>query len=208
MGHVGSVNIMPAANCGTGWAMNVSVPFFGVGGGKSDISQFCLSQQAAQTAINAGLVAKDNGMVATGLASLRKLHVEFDDAARLVIANLKKPCAKAAASISAIMLTDDDLQCDDAYLKGTREFVQALETPVAVPAPVTVQFPDTMNVRVVNDTLKVEGTVDAHVEGVVKTKEQYTPRKGPRQPMPVTIVGTPQVEVTKTPCVTTCAPKP
>lgn len=194
MGYVGSVNIIPASNCGTGWAMNVSIPFFGVGGGKSDISNFCLSQQAAQTAINAGLVAKDTGMVATGLKGLRNLHPEFDAAAKSVIVNLKKPCAAQAAKISAIMLTDDDLQCDGAYIQGTRDFVQQLEAaaaPAAAPKDVTVnvQFPDRMKVE---------------IDGVVQTKEQYTPRKGPpAKPRPL------QVEIVKMPCTTVCpAPAP
>ncbi len=186
MGNVGSVAIVPAANCGTGWALNVSVPFFGAGGGRTGIDQQCLSMQAAQTAINAGLVARDSGMVATGLAGLRNLHIEFDAAATTVIANLKKPCAAEMAKVSAMMLTDPDMQCDE--ILG---FVKELEKAETAPVRAEQQV---VNVRVVNDA-----PLDVSVDGVVKTKEQYTPRKGPapkKEPL--------QVEVVKMPCTTAC----
>jgi hypothetical protein len=143
MGNVASTMIVPTGNCGSGFALNVSVPFVGIGGGKTSQDHFCLSQEAANTAINAGLVAKDTGMVAAGLGGLRKLHPEFDAAAHEVVANLKKSCAKKAGEISAMVLTEE-LECDGPYVAGTREFAETLEAPivpVAAPAPVFVPAP-------------------------------------------------------------------
>lgn len=143
MGNVASTMIVPAGNCGSGYALNVSVPFVGIGGGKSSQDHFCLSQEAANTAINAGLVAKDTGMVASGLGALRKLHPEFDAAAHVVVANLKLSCAKKAGEISAMVLTEE-LECDGPYVAGTREFAETLEAPivpVVAPAPVFVPAP-------------------------------------------------------------------
>lgn len=160
MGNVAATTIIPAGNCGEGWALNVSIPFFGAGGGKTTQSKFCLSQDAAKAAINAGLVAQDTGMVATGLAGLRNLHPEFDAAANTVVENLMKPCAAQAAKISAIMLTQPGLQCEGKYVAGTEGFIQSLQ---AAPAPVVPAEP--LRVEIVN-------TVPVKIEGVVRTKEE------------------------------------
>ena len=168
MGNVAATTIIPAGNCGEGWAMNVSIPFFGAGGGKTTQSKFCLSQDAAKAAINAGLVARDTGMVATGLAGLRNLHPEFDAAANIVVDNLMKPCAAQAAKISAIMLTQPGLKCEGKYVAGTEAFIQSLQAP----APVVPAAP--LRVEIVNVVpVAVQGNVSVKVDGVVRTKEEH-----------------------------------
>ncbi|MGZ9097968.1 MAG: hypothetical protein ACXW30_06715 [Micavibrio sp.] len=193
MGNVASTTIIPAGNCGEGWAMNVSIPFFGAGGGKTTQSKFCLSQDAAKAAINAGLVAQDTGMVATGLAGLRNLHPEFDAAANTVVDNLMKPCAAQAAKISAIMLTQPGLQCEGKYVAGTEAFVQALQAP----APVVPAAP--LRVEIVNVVpVSVQGDVSVKVDGVVRTKEE---RPAVRHTRPATPrPAAPVVAAPKDPC--------
>ncbi|GEM_PF-6729777 len=173
MGNVAATTIIPAGNCGEGWALNVSIPFFGAGGGKTTQSKFCLSQDAAKTAINAGLVAQDTGMVATGLAGLRNLHPEFDQAANTVVENLVKPCAAQAAKISAIVLTQPGLQCTGEYVAGTEAFARSLQAPV-VAVPV--------------QPLRVEIVNPVRVEGVVKTKEEPRPVVRRAAPAPRAVV--------------------
>jgi len=192
MGNVAATTIIPAGNCGEGWAMNVSIPFFGAGGGKTTQSKFCLSQDAAKAAINAGLVAQDTGMVATGLAGLRNLHPEFDAAANTVVDNLMKPCAAQAAKISAIMLTQPGLQCEGKYVAGTEAFVQALQAP----APVVPAAP--LRVEIVNVVpVSVQGDVSVKVDGVVKTKEE---RPAVRHTRPATPRPAAPIAAPKDPC--------
>lgn len=192
MGNVAATTIIPAGNCGEGWAMNVSIPFFGAGGGKTTQSKFCLSQDAAKAAINAGLVAQDTGMVATGLAGLRNLHPEFDAAANTVVDNLMKPCAAQAAKISAIMLTQPGLQCEGRYVAGTEAFIQALQAsaPVVPAAPLRVEIVNVVPVS-------VQGDVSVKVDGVVKTRED---RPAVRHARPATPRPAAPVAAPKDPC--------
>ncbi len=178
MGNVAATTIIPTGNCGEGWAMNVSVPFFGAGGGKTTQNKFCLSQEAAKAALNAGLVSKDTGMVATGLAGLRNLHPEFDAAANTVVSNLLKPCAAQAAKISAIVLTQSNLECTGEYVAGTENFAKSLQAaPVVVVAAQPAAPAQPLRVEVVNPV---------RVDGVVSTKEQPRPAAPVRRATPVT----------------------
>ncbi len=111
IGIAPSVYIQPTGNCGEGWSLSVGAPYTGIGGGKSSQSRTCLSQNAALSAINAGLVKKDNGLVAVGLGALLELHEEFKTATSIVSQNLMSPCGKEAAATSVILLTKENLDC-------------------------------------------------------------------------------------------------
>ncbi len=111
IGIAPNVYIQPTGDCGDGWSLSVGLPYSAIGGGKSGQDSFCISNNAALAAINAGIVKGDDGLVASGFGALRQLHVEFDTAANIVVQNLISECASQAAARSVVLLTQQDLDC-------------------------------------------------------------------------------------------------
>lgn len=183
MASLGTISVVPAANCGTGWGAQLSVPNFATGFGKSDISKFCLGHDAVALAYKGGIITQDKGVQALALKAFTKMYPEFlGAAAKDMIPVLKASCFKAAGDISVALLLDEDLQCDGEYVAGTREIAELAqrreqERQQAFAAAAAAQRE---NKPADQGPLKVQivgGSVT--VDGVVKTKEQYTPRKGP-----------------------------
>jgi hypothetical protein len=111
VGIAPNVYLNPAGECGEGWSLSVGFVGGSVGGGMTDQSRTCLSQNAAQAIINAGLVRGDDGMIAGGLRGLANLHTEIDGAISTVANNIQE-CEGQKPAASPILLAQKDPYCN------------------------------------------------------------------------------------------------
>jgi hypothetical protein len=103
------VYVQANGHCQEGYSISFGGPYMALGGGETEISTFCLAQDAAVAAMNAGIVKNDDGLLASGVKALRVLHDEFDVAVNAVATNIIK-CGNVKPA-SVILLTQDQPFC-------------------------------------------------------------------------------------------------